>query len=51
MVERDQAEKAGNDTAVRLRQRFPTVEDLPARARRRVRGSASISSTNRRQNV
>jgi L-lactate dehydrogenase (cytochrome) len=36
MVERGQAEKAENGAAARLRQRYPTVEDLRSRARRRV---------------
>ena len=36
MVDRGRAEKAENGAAARLRQRFPTIEDLRARARARV---------------
>ena len=36
MVERGRAEKKGNGAAARLRQRFPTIDDLRRRARGRV---------------
>ena len=36
MVDRGKAEKAENGAAARLRQRYPTIDDLRARARRRV---------------
>jgi (S)-mandelate dehydrogenase len=36
MVERGQAQKTENGAAARLRQRFPTIDDLRARARGRV---------------
>ena len=36
MVDRGPAEKAANGATARLRQRYPTIDDLRARARRRV---------------